>query len=296
MAGALALGALGALLIQSGERGLVASAICWSAVILLLFAFYDFRVRPRERRTARLHGLRLYFERRLSGEQSLDFDRSRWIHEANSVKTEAAWATVSRACEHKEILWFAVNDFVVFVPKRAVDEASLEILREAALGPAAPRFEARVGLWDYLSADVPELWRRKPYLRALTGLGCLFLLVSMALSFFSSYATFPALGLVAFFGLAVVFSVQFSRYCLEYFTPRRSRMQEIGWDASPIGIYFFYRDSRFFLSWSEIKRFKETNRCVLFFTDQFRYYIVSKRNRKPEDLSALRELLAAKLI
>lgn len=295
---ALALGTLG-FLIDSREShgGMAPSVIFWIAIALLLFAIYDLRVRPRERKSRELQALRFRYKHFYDREQSFEFDRYRWRHEMNSVRTEATWSSVAVACELKLIMWFRVNDLVFAVPNRALDQEALASLREAMIRPGVARLDSKVGFWDYLSADIPELWRRKPGLRLWVGIGGVLLVFSTAEFAFgkSSLGGFAFTALVAVCFITLVLSVQFSRSCLEYFSPSRSLMRPNGFDASSDGVCFSHPDFRFFVSWSELKKSKETKHCVLLFIDEFRYYIVSKRNGLPDQLSAFRQLLGAKL-
>ena len=307
---AVAVGAYGGLMLcfLDPPNRVLASALCWFSLSLLLGTLWDLKVRTKKRKDRFVRDLRAKNDRYYRGEQAFGFDQDRWTHETQDGKHEAPWAVLRHAVERSNTFALWTKTYFVIVPKRVLNGSSgpaemaqdgslsLDALRAFAWGQYGNSEPCSVGLVDYVTTEVPSLWSRRRRLMAQShAAGVLFfvLIADGARHSAAPGATWgwTAAGLILF----LTITAQFWYFVIQYLTSFKEVRDPWTTGFSGQGILRRNSKMRYFSAWAVFTKFRETRRCFLLYTDSTRYDIYPKRCFSVERQLALRALFQAKL-
>ena len=307
---AIATGAFGALLvyfIDSRDR-LVASTFCWLSFLLLLAAFWDFKIRRGQRTKRVLQELRSTYDRHYGSEQVFAFDSDRWTHRTEAAKYEASWSSLLHAIEKQNVITLSAKSHLVTLPKRLFDDRSssdvigtdasesLALLRRLMFGQNENPWQFRLGFADYLFTEIASLWRTHPFLMYEAHAGGLLWCLMVASGMYHSTGPGVVWGwTIAGSLLFLTITAQLWYFLLKYATP--SNALRIPWEAefSDRGAHVKNPRIEYFSAWSAFRKFREGHRSFLLYVDSRRYSIFPKRCLSLGQQATLRKLLTARV-
>lgn len=296
---AIAVGAFGVVLTYAVEPAskTAASSFCWMSLALFAAAFWDLRVRAAKRRTASLRELRVTYEHYYSGERNFAFDDEGWTLETQTGKQSGLWSALLTAAEWRNVITLSARDQLsAVVPKRALTAERLDSLLCIAIRPSANTWESRMSLVDYLVTEVPSLWRRHPFLMAEAHAAGLFFFAMIANEMHQTAGPGVFFGwIVAGLFLFLTLTTQFSYFLIKYLTSHKDSRTPWQVGFSEKGVYIRTSKVGFLSDWSCFRKMREATRCFLLYVDASMYYTFPKKCIPAEQLSTVRELLAARL-
>lgn len=295
---AVAVGMFGGLLtyfVDSQDK-IVASVFCWMSLALFVLAFWDFKIRTRQRRRKSLAALRSVYDRYYLVERTFEFNRDKWIASIGSTRQETSWSDVISATVRKNVLYIATQAQAATLPQRVFTVDQWAALEALSLGNDEAMSEFRVSFLDYFLTQSAALWRGSPFLMAvahIAGLGFFWMIASLMY-----HSTGPGVvwgWLIAGVFLFLTISTQFW-YLLTKFYNSSKRLR-LPWQArfGDAGLRTKGEDLQTFSAWKSLPRFRETTGCFLVYYKPNAYYIYPKRCLRAEQRVALRELLNTKL-
>lgn len=239
--------------------------------------------------------LRSFYDSYFAGERTFAFDQQGWTLETGAGIEKTSWAGLQGAQEaqHTFALW--AENQIVLVPKRALTEPEIDLLRQLALAAGAIKASFHVGFLDYTLTEIPSFWRRNSP-RSAFYLAALMILFAIVHAFVGQG---PALlgGIVVGAMLlgALILIVQSLYFSVKYVFDRKSFAVSWEGDFSDRGATAKTSTANTFLAWTYFKKFKETRRCYLLYSDAGRYYFIVKKCLSADQQTALCRLFKAKL-
>jgi len=284
----------GLLLLGSlGPDNFVAYMFVGAPLFLLLAAVATLKPQWKKAMALAVTEKRLEYERWFSQEQSFSFDHERWIHEAATGRQEVPWPSLVNAVEYPSIWYLIGENSSVVVPKRTLDQASIDVLHQLAFPVGSQTWPLQISVWDYQAARTAWLWRKYWFLMALgniSGVGVLLWVLHLWLT------TNEKIGVVwgwilASFAVVLVLAAQLWYFPLRYATSSRNWRTAKAMALSGRGIYLETSYVGHFTAWKSFFWFEEIGRVFLLYLDAEHRYIVSKRYLSPEQQVELRGYL-----
>ena len=286
---------------------LTASMFCWLSLVLFFVAFWDFTIRTRKCRKRVIRELRSVFDRYHGGEQSFFFDQEKWTHRTENSENEASWTGLLSAAERPNVITLATKNHMVVLPKRIFvsdssvvapdgEPPSVNTLRRLAFGQAVNLWQFRLGFVDYISTEVPSLWRSHPFLMSEAHAAGLLWFLMVAIGMYHSVGPGVVWGWVlAALLLFLTITTQFWYFLLKYATSNSNL--RLPWEAefSSRGVYSKNSKVGYFNAWTTFRKFGERRRCFLLYFNLNRYSIFPRRCLSLEQQTILRNLLDEKV-
>jgi hypothetical protein len=292
---AIAAGTFGGVLIyfvEPQDRG-TASVFCYLSGVLFLAAFWDYKSRTKGRLKLYTEKLRSTYERTYVGEQTLEFDQEKWIHETSDGKYESPWASLRSAVEYEHTFVFWNKGYVVYLPKRALNAEQTTVFKQAVFGAGRDTVAIDVSLMEFVRTEIPSLWRRRPVLMAEAHAVGFLLFLWIVDAVVNSREPNPLIGwMVACAVLFLTVTAQFWYETLQYlFVMRRTDKGQ--WQAafSDRGLYSGHSKSASFSSWLTFPNYRESRIAFLLFVNGIQYHIIPKSCLSPEKQTELCAIL-----
>jgi hypothetical protein len=226
--------------------------------------------------------------------QAFSFDHEKWIHETPAGRHESKWSELLSAMEFANVFLLNDESASVLVPKRVLDPAAVQVLRQSALPSQGEECTFQTGIWDYHAARTGLLWEKQ---RALMILGNVLGLAALAWVLQSwlrsSQKSIELWGwILAFAALLLALSAQVWYLPLRYITSAATWRLPMRLKLSDLGICFLAPWAGFFVAWKGFLKFKESQRAFLIFTDHAHCYIVPKRSLTLDQQAGLHRMLS----
>jgi len=239
--------------------------------------------------------LRSAYDTFFAGQRTFEFDREKWTLRTQFGHSEALWTGLRRATESRHTFALCVENQTVMVPKRALTEDEIELLRNIALKTGGKATPFRMSVWDYLSAEIPSFWRRhRPSPGTYLGLLTLLFLLARAITGNGRGTIWVWMLLVlCLSGLIVLLQLLHSFW--KYMDKRRQAIVSWEGEFSDRGARAKTTHGDVFFAWAEFEKFRETRRCFLLYFESDRYHLLAKKCLTGDQEAALRQLLEANL-
>jgi hypothetical protein len=264
-----------------------------SLILFLVALWMRFRTPIKKAQSER--ELRSSYDTFFAGERTFEFDREKWTLRTQFGHTETLWTGLHRAIESPHAFALCVDNQTVMVPKRALTEDEVELLRNIALKTGGKATPFHVSLWDYLSTEIPSFWRRhRPSPATYLGLLTLLFLLARAIAG-NGLGTILVWVLLALCVSGVILFLQLLHFVWKYMDDRKRAVVSWEGEFSDRGTRAKTAHGDVFLAWAQFEKFRETRRCFLLYFESERYHLLAKKCLTGDQEAALRQLLEAKL-
>jgi hypothetical protein len=295
---AVAVGVFGGLLtyfIRPGDR-VVASIFCWLAVGLFLLAFWDLKVRTRQRRKKATIELRSVYDRYYAGEQRFSFDQEIWTRELSSGKQESRWDSLLNAVETRNVFTLTAQSQHAIVPKRVLSSEQLRPLSDIAMGSTKNSWSFQLHFSCYLATQLLGLWRDSAFLMSLAHIAGFGFFLMIAYDMYGNKGPGVVWGwMIAGLFLFLVATTQFWYLLVKFRTSHKAIRRPWQSCFSESGLRVSGERAESFSAWKVFRKYRESGRCFLIYFKPTAYYIYPKRCLSAEQEVELRGLLATNL-
>jgi len=247
-------------------------------VFLVVAAFLSLASGNRKAKKQAMAEKRATYERWHAKEQSFAFDEEKWILQSESGKLEVPWSALLAAVEWPSVLVLASEGAAAIVPKRAMNEGKLDLLRKMAILEPAKKWPFKISVWDYQATETVRIWKRYWFRMAF---GNVFGLVVLGWLFQIWHESNEKIGIVwgwviAAFMLVLTLTAQIWYLPLKYWTSRREwrAQKELGLCGK--GLYIGDAHVRVFNAWKYLQSFDDFRRAFVVYKDKNHYHLLSK--------------------
>jgi hypothetical protein len=240
---------------------------------------------------------RLEYERWHAKEQAFSFDGEKWTHETSAGKQETPWSALTHAKELPTVFSLTGESISVLVPKRALDSATLVLLRETALPVRGDGWSSQITWGDYSATESARAWRKYWFLLIFGNVFGFLVLGWVVHSWLIEAEKLRVIWgwILACSAVILTLTAQLWYLPLRYFTSRKAWRSPLKLEFSDRGVHVAMSGASFFTAWRACRSFREVGRAFLIYTDEFHYYLLPKRYINLEQQTALRQMLQAKL-
>jgi hypothetical protein len=285
-----AFGAFAMSIAKTTANQLGASLFCAIAVVVAVAAYWDLKIRPKGHRDAYLREVRSIYERFYSASRTFTFDAEKWTVQSDSGRRESTWSGLQRASESKNVFMLTGESESALIPKRVLDEAALQSLRQLAFKSSGQAMPGRVAFADYLSNTIQLTLRGQLFL------AWMFVLLVIAIGaggFISNFGGDDVFFGAIFGGGILLLSAiaLFAALVVQYRTTHRRAKAPLDTEFLSQGVRYRTADAESFVCWRTFRKFQETGRCFLLFPDSGHYYTYAKRGLSPVEVASVREIL-----
>jgi hypothetical protein len=235
------------------------------------------------------------YDRRQAKEQSFSFDQEKWTHETEAGKQESPWSALTHAAELKNVFTLTGEAISIILPKRALDAASTESVRQLAIPVRADGWPFHITWWDYQASATVMLWRKMWFRMAFGNVFGLIVLGWVVESWLTSNEKAGVIWgwILASLAVLLTLSAQLWYVPLRYFTSPRNWRSAMKFKLSPQGTIVTSLSGNHFTAWKALHKFQEIGRAYLIYTDESHYYLLSKHYFSPGQQAELARLLKA---
>jgi hypothetical protein len=265
-------------------------------LLLVVMALAHVQMTGRSAKKRAIAAKQADYERSHSGPQSFSFDQEKWTHENADGKQEIPWSALQTAGESPNTIYLEGKQIRTLVPKRLLDAATLESLRQLAL-PSGVGGESRIGAWDYLATQTSILWRKLWILLVPGNLFGLAVLAWVAVRFFAPGEKSGVLwgwGLACYFAVLAL-SAQLWYFLLRYATALKAFRAPTIFAFSARGVRIVSQIECSFVAWDILQKFRETRRAFLLFRNDSKFYLLVKDRIPAETQEQMRQILREKV-
>ena len=261
-------------------------------VIAMIFATKSQTGQARKRTIAEK---RQQYDRWQAKEQSFSFDQQTWTHETDAGKQESPWSALTHAAELRNVFTLTGEAISIIVPKRSLDAASLESLRQAAIPIRGDGWSFHITWWDYQASGTAVLWRKMWFRMAFANIFGIVVLGWVVQSWLTSNEKAGVIWgwILASLAVLLTLTAQLWYLPLRYLTSARNWRTPRKVELSARGIALITLKGNYFTAWKAFHKFQELGRAYLIYTDESHYHLLSKHYFSPGQQAELSRLLKA---
>lgn len=278
------------------DAGLCVLLMLWAGVTGGV-AIYEFTIGALIRRYRFARKARELYRRIVQHKElEFSFDEKGWKSQEDAGG-EVLWSDLEYAGQQDGIMRLHAGKAHALVPVQALSPDSLSQLRRLAFGAFNAMFKVRVGIKEYLLAEIPELWRRRTSGMVRDHAVGLLATAGLTAWLWRDHRPEDIPWIIGLSGslLFITLTTQFWYHLTAYAVLWLGKRTPWELEYSERGMHIRTKEWEYFGAWLRFPKFRETRSAFLLYINATYYYLLPKKNMLDAEQQRLREMLRSKL-